>query len=166
MQSLIENLMYQVGQIFLFPTLLLITLLFFYSFWLLGKFSVQWHLRRGGGGRPLLGRYRRNPHLSPDEIDLMAHRLLESPQIISRAAPLLGLVATMIPMGPALKDLSQGDLSSMSGSLAVAFSAVILALLAASVTYWIVNVQRRWMSEEILAIEELRGENGEPETLA
>jgi hypothetical protein len=156
MQSLIENLMYQIGQLFLFPALLLITLLFFHSFWLLGQFVFQWHLRRGGKGRPLLHRYLSNPRMSADEIDLIAHRLIESPRIISRAAPLLGLVATMIPMGPALKTLSEGNLAAMSGSLAIAFSAVILALIAASITYWIVNVERRWMSEEILAIETLR----------
>jgi biopolymer transport protein ExbB/TolQ len=35
----------------------------------------------------------------------------------------------------------------------VAFSVVIIALIAASITYWIANVQRRWLAEEIVEIQ-------------
>jgi biopolymer transport protein ExbB/TolQ len=35
----------------------------------------------------------------------------------------------------------------------VAFSAVILALIAAALTYWVVNVRRRWYAADLLAIE-------------
>jgi biopolymer transport protein ExbB/TolQ len=157
MQSLIEGSMYQIGQVFLLPTLALITLLFLYAFWLLGHFAAQAWRRRGGGGRALLDHYRTAPTLSTDELDILAHKLLEAPRIASRVTPMLGLVATMIPMGPALKSLSDGNLASVSENLTVAFSAVILALIAASITYWIVNVRRRWLAEEMLEIETLRG---------
>ena len=79
----------------------------------------------------------------------MAHKLLELPRVATRVAPMLGLVATMIPMGPALKGLSDGDLAQVSDNLTVAFSAVILALIAAAITYWIVAVRRRWLAEEL-----------------
>jgi len=49
--------------------------------------------------------------------------------------PMLGLVATMIPMGPALKSLSDGNLADVSNNLTIAFSAVILALIAAFGTW-------------------------------
>jgi biopolymer transport protein ExbB/TolQ len=65
---------------------------------------------------------------------------------------MLGLVATMIPMGPALKGLSDGNLARVSDNLTVAFSAVILALIAASITFWVANVRRRWLAEEMLLI--------------
>ena len=61
----------------------------------------------------------------------------------------VGLVATMIPMRPALKSLADGNLASVSHNLTVAFSAVILALVAASITFYIVSVQRRWLAEEM-----------------
>ncbi len=158
MQSLIEGSMYQIGQIFLLPTLAIITVLFLYAFWLLGHFaSLAWR-RRQGGGRALLDHFRATPTLSADELDVAAHKLLEAPRIASRVTPMLGLVATMIPMGPALKSLSDGNLASVSENLTVAFSAVILALIAASITYWIVNVRRRWLAEELLEIESLRGQ--------
>ncbi|MBP7490008.1 MotA/TolQ/ExbB proton channel family protein [Azospira oryzae] len=160
MQQLVEMSMYQLGQIFLFPTLALVSLLFLYAFWLLGHFALQAWQRRNGGGRPLLARFREAPNLNGDELDVYAHTLLEAPRIASRVTPMLGLVATMIPMGPALKSLSDGNLAQVSENLMVAFSAVILALIAASITYWIVNVRRRWLAEELLEVEALRQRTG------
>ncbi len=154
--TLVETTMYQVSQIFLLPTLALIAILFFYAFWVLGDFAVSAWLRRRGGGRPLLARYRKQPRLSADELDVIAHKQLETARIASRVTPMLGLVATMIPMGPALKSLSDGNLAKVSDNLTVAFSAVILALIAASITYWVVNIRRRWLAEELLEIEALR----------
>jgi hypothetical protein len=156
MQSQIETTMYQLGQFFLLPTLAIIALLFLYAFWVLGEFAVLALQRRKGAGRPLLHAFRGSPLLSADELDLLAHKFLEIPRIASRVAPMLGLVATMIPMGPALKSLSDGNLAQVSENLTVAFSAVILALIAASITYWVVNVRRRWLAEELLEIAALR----------
>lgn len=152
MPNYVELTMYQVSQLFLLPTLALIALLFLYSFWILGEFGVLAWRRRSGQGKPLLDSYRRQPGLDEDTLDVLAHKMLEAPRIASRVAPMLGLVATMIPMGPALKSLSDGNLTQVSGNLTVAFSAVILALIAASITYWVVNVRRRWLAEELLEI--------------
>lgn len=157
MSNLVETTMYQISQVFLLPTLALIAVLFFYAFWVLGEFAMLAMKRRNGAGRPLLSHYAKTPNLSADELDVLAHKFLEVPRIASRVTPMLGLVATMIPMGPALKSLSDGNLAQVSENLTVAFSAVILALIAASITYWIVNVRRRWLAEELLEIEAMRG---------
>jgi len=151
--NLLEQSMYTVAQIFLLPTLLLIAALFLYAFWVLGEFAMQAWRRHGGRGRPLLALHRAAPHgLTEDELDLAAHKLMEGPRIASRVTPLLGLVATMIPMGPALKGLSDGNLAQVSANLTIAFSAVILALIAAAITFWVANVKRRWLAEEVLSI--------------
>lgn len=148
--------MYEVSQVFLLPTLLAIALLFLYAFFLLGVFAMQWWQRRAGPTVPglrgyhLLGWAQRSPVVTADALDLKAHQLLEVPRIATRVAPMLGLIATMIPMGPALKGLSDGNLGQVSDNLAVAFAAVILALMAAAITFWIVSVQRRWLAEELV----------------
>ncbi|MDD2743154.1 MAG: MotA/TolQ/ExbB proton channel family protein [Rhodocyclaceae bacterium] len=154
--NLIELSMYQISQLFLIPTLLLIAALFLYAFWVLGEFALLAFYRKRGGGRRLLEDFQKQPEISIDELDLLAHKALENPRIASRVTPMLGLVATMIPMGPALKSLSDGNLAKVSDNLTIAFSAVILALIAASITYWVVNVRRRWLAEEILEIVNLR----------
>lgn len=157
MSNLVELTMYQISQLFLLPTLALIAALFLYAFWVLGEFLVLAWRRRAGHGRPLVAQFRARPTLSDDQLDVLAHKALENPRIASRVTPMLGLVATMIPMGPALKSLSDGNLAEVSNNLTIAFSAVILALIAASITYWVVNVRRRWLAEEMLEIQALRG---------
>lgn len=154
MSTTLENSMYTLAQLFLLPTLLLIAALFLYAFWVLGEFATLALRRRQGAGRPLVAAWRAAgpAGLSEDELDLHAHKLLEGPRIASRVTPLLGLVATMIPMGPALKGLSDGNLAQVSSNLTVAFSAVILALIAAAITFWVAHVRRRWLAEEILQI--------------
>lgn len=149
--SVLESFMFQVGQLFLMPVLVAVCVLFLYSFWLLGGFAVQAWKRRSGGGRPLLDYAGVNPAADEDALDLHGHKLLELPRIVARIAPMLGLVATMIPMGPALMGLSDGNLGKVSQNLTIAFAAVILALIAASLAYWVVSVRRRWLAEEMLA---------------
>jgi hypothetical protein len=160
MSTTLETTMYTVAQLFLMPTLLLIAALFLYAFWILGEFVTLAIRRRQGSGRPLVAAHRAaGPQgLSEDELDLRAHKLLEGPRIASRVTPLLGLVATMIPMGPALKGLSDGNLAQVSSNLTVAFSAVILALIAAAATFWVANVRRRWLAEEVLEISRTRAQ--------
>ena len=156
MSHLLESLMYQASQVFLFPTLVVIAVLFVYAFFLLGMFAMQWWQRRQGqGGQPTRGHHllawaQAQPGASADELDVKAHQLLELPRIATRVAPLVGLFATMIPMGPALKGLSDGNLGQVSDNLAVAFAAVILSLIAAAITFWVVSVQRRWLAEELV----------------
>ncbi|MCX8017635.1 MAG: MotA/TolQ/ExbB proton channel family protein [Rhodocyclaceae bacterium] len=156
MSQTLETLMYQTGQVFLIPTLVAIALLFLYAFYALGAFAVQWRQRRQTAisfddvrGFPLVAWALDHPRAGADDLDVAAHRMLELPRIVTRVAPMLGLVATMIPMGPALKGLSDGNLAQVSDNLVIAFSAVILALIAASLTYWIVSVRRRWLAEEL-----------------
>ena len=156
--NLIELSMYQISQLFLIPTLVLIAALFLYAFWVLGEFALLAFYRRRCTGRLLGSHFCRDSTLSADALVGIAHKQLENPRIASRVTPMLGLVATMIPMGPALKSLSDGNLAQVSENLTIAFSAVILALIAASITYWVVNVRRRWLAEELLEIEALRSQ--------
>lgn len=150
----IESAMYGVSQLFLLPVLLVIALLFLYAFYALGAFAWQALQRRQGpaGGRELLAARQADPGLGLVELEAIAVERLEFARIATRVTPMLGLVATMIPMGPALKALADGQLADVSRNLTVAFSAVILALIAAALTYWTVNVRRRWYAEELAAL--------------
>ncbi|HRD97295.1 MAG TPA: hypothetical protein PLA97_12955 [Rubrivivax sp.] len=55
----------------------------------------------------------------------------------------------MIPMGPALVAVSAGNAQGIAQNLVVAFSAVIVALLAAAITYVVLSVRRRWLLAEL-----------------
>jgi biopolymer transport protein ExbB/TolQ len=158
MSTSLEALMFQLSQLFLIPVLLLVALVFAYAFWALGAFTWQWLQRRGDGddGRELLQAWAADPGLTQTELEALALKRMELGRIASRVAPMLGLVATMIPIGPALKSLADGQLADMAELLMVAFSAVILALIAASITFAIVHVRRRWYAQDLLAIARCR----------
>ncbi len=158
----IESAMYGISQLFLMPVLVLVAALFAYAFFVLGAFVWQCAQRVGAArrgdvaGHELLQAWGKDPNLTPDELQALALKRMEAARIAARVAPLLGLVATMIPMGPALQALAEGQLAEMSRGLTIAFSAVILALIAAAITYSTVHVRRRWYAQDLLAIERLR----------
>jgi biopolymer transport protein ExbB/TolQ len=56
-------------------------------------------------------------------------------------------------MGPALLALADNNTATVGQSMVVAFSGVTLALIAASLSFWILNIRRRWLFEELRVIE-------------
>ncbi|MBM4207490.1 MAG: MotA/TolQ/ExbB proton channel family protein [Gammaproteobacteria bacterium] len=156
--SFIELSLYEVTKFFLTPVLLLIIGMFLYAFFALGVFLVELlqRLRADSSGKAYpssLDNYRQQvKDCNFEALEIFILKKLEPFRIVSRAAPMLGLVATMIPMGPALLSLSEGDSHTVSENLVVAFSAVITALLAASITFVILTLRRRWLLTELHAL--------------
>lgn len=168
----IEDVMYQMSDFFMAPVLVLLLLLFAYSVYQLGSFMIQaWQRHRNHRcihalqdadapvspvtdmrGYALVGLYHRRPSISRDELDVAAMELLEGVRTVSRLAPMLGLIATMVPMGPALKSLANGNIQGISENLIVAFSAVIFGLVIASITFWIASVKKRWLAAELVLL--------------
>ena len=161
MTNPIEMAMYDISQFFLYPVLLAIAVLFIHAFYALGAFAWQaWQRTQGQpAGFELHALRHADPGCDLVALETVAVKRLEFARIATRVAPMLGLVATMIPMGPALKALADGALQDVSRSLMIAFSAVILALLAAAISFTVVNVRKRWYAVDLAAIEtELAGQ--------
>lgn len=156
--SAIENLLYDVSRVFLAPVMLLIAAALAYALIMLGAFAVEaWQRRRGNHPRALHAYAHAAGRLeASDDLELWILRRLEWLRIVSRTAPMLGLIATMIPMGPALLALGSGDAGEVGRNMVAAFSAVILALLAASICYFILTVRRRWLLQDLREIERAR----------
>lgn len=154
MVGVVESLMYEISGVFLLPVLVLILALFVYSLYALGVFFAQMFLRNKNKknmkkGYDIVNFAAKTSNYTQDELEIYAYKRLENSSIITRVAPMLGLVATMIPMGPALKALSSGNVQGISDNLIIAFSAVIFSLISASITYWITSVRKRWFASEI-----------------
>ncbi|WP_018947861.1 MULTISPECIES: MotA/TolQ/ExbB proton channel family protein [unclassified Thioalkalivibrio] len=142
----LEMAMYELGRLFLVPVLLIIMVLFAYAFYALGAFAFEaWQRSRNAAPCPLQDYRARFGSADSEELELVILRQLEPLRVVSRTAPMLGLVATMIPLGPALLALGDGDLATVGEQLVVAFAAVILALITASITFWVLTVRRRWL---------------------
>ena len=154
MVNILESLMYEVSKFLLAPILLLIVALFLYSIFQMGMFFAQVYIRGKNKvtkqkGYPIISYGRDKKITNSDDLELFAFKKLENTSIVTRVAPMLGLVATMIPMGPALRALSSGNVQGISENLIVAFGAVIFALITASITFWITNIRKRWYATEV-----------------
>ncbi|PRD41874.1 biopolymer transporter ExbD [Phyllobacterium phragmitis] len=145
--------LFEVSHFFLTPVLFLIAASLAYAFTVLGMFLMEALQRWRGNHRSVLG----SGVAHSDDLELEVMKRLEWLRIVSRTAPMLGLVATMIPMGPALLALGKGDAATVGENLVVAFSAVILALVAASITFFILTIRRRWLLEELRRMERAGG---------
>jgi biopolymer transport protein ExbB/TolQ len=145
--------LYDLTALFLYPVLVLIVAALAYAFVALGAFAVEALQRARGRYRSPLSAYQAEAQASSPDLELWIMKQLEWLRIVSRATPMLGLVATMIPMGPALLALSSNNTKAVGENLSVAFSAVILSLIAASITFTILTIRRRWLLQELRAVE-------------
>ena len=154
--NLLETTLYDLSHLFLVPVLLLILLSLGYAFVVLGAFLMEAWQRSRGRHRSTLAAWQSRSGAGSDDMELWIMKRLEWLRIVSRTAPMLGLVATMIPMGPALLALTRSDAATVGESLVVAFSAVILALVAASLCFLVLTVRRRWLLQELREVEHQR----------
>ena len=145
-----ENALFQLAQMFLWPVTVLVFAAFAYAVISLSAFGMEWARRRQQPGRVLV--LARLKGKSVEALELAVLKELEGLRLCSRVAPMLGLVATMIPMGPALVAVASGQSQGVAESLAPAFAAVIVALVAASITFVVYSVRRRWLLAEMLLV--------------
>jgi len=74
---------------------------------------------------------------------------LEKTRTIVRIGPILGLMGTLIPMGPALLALTQGDINTLATSLIFAFGTTVLGLLVGGVAYVITTIRQHWYDKDM-----------------
>ncbi len=74
---------------------------------------------------------------------------------ISKIAPLLGLMGTLIPLGPGIVAMGQGDVTTLSQSLLVAFDATVCGLVCAIVALVISKVRSGWYGEYVSSLEQV-----------
>ncbi|MEM6794581.1 MAG: MotA/TolQ/ExbB proton channel family protein [Acidobacteriota bacterium] len=80
-------------------------------------------------------------------VDVLARRRIERVDFLARIGPTLGLMGTLIPLGPGLAALGRGDLETLAAAVITAFDTTVLGLLAGLVGYVIGRLRRRWYSE-------------------
>jgi biopolymer transport protein ExbB/TolQ len=86
---------------------------------------------------------------------LWASKKLERTDIIAKISPAIGLMGTLIPLGPGLTALGSGDIQSLAQHLLVAFDAAVLGMAAAAVAFITSKIRRRWYEEDISNLETL-----------
>lgn len=70
-----------------------------------------------------------------------------------RVGPMLGLMGTLIPLGPALLGLSEENIGLMGRSLVVSFCTTVLGLLVGGLCYAMLAVRRQWYARDLADVE-------------
>ena len=73
--------------------------------------------------------------------------------LIAKIAPMFGLMGTLIPLGPGLLALGQGDTKTLSESLLIAFDTTVAGLISAAVAYIISSVRKGWYEQYMVGLE-------------
>ena len=89
------------------------------------------------------------------EFEIYADKDMAWPRYLAKLGPMLGLMGTLIPMGPALVGLSTGDIGSMAYNMQVAFATTVVGMVSAAIGYFTEQVKQRWYLRDLTALQYL-----------
>lgn len=87
-------------------------------------------------------------------VQRVARHRLERADLLARIPPMLGLMATIIPLGPGLAALGQGNPGELASAVTVAFDATVLGLVAGIGGLVVGKLRRRWYEELLEGMEQ------------
>jgi biopolymer transport protein ExbB/TolQ len=107
-----------------------------------------------------------NISLDPDELFALARmqiekvndrykRILSLSEQVTKIAPMLGLMCTLIPLGPGIVAMGKGNVAELSMSLLVAFDGTVAGLVAAVIAMIVTAVRKRWYAKYLVVLESL-----------
>ncbi len=87
------------------------------------------------------------------EYEIAASKDLSTAKMLTKMGPILGLMGTLIPMGPALVGLSTGDIASMAYNMQVAFATTVVGLVVSAIGFITQQVKERWAVKNLAMLE-------------
>lgn len=116
------------------PTIAVLMLLVALTIWEIGLAVGE---RLGG-----LDRLRRSGGINA--LEFYGRRRIERADILARVAPMLGLMGTLIPLGPGIAALGRGEFEVLARAVSVAFDTTVIGLAVGILGFVIGRVRRRW----------------------
>ncbi|MBQ9067577.1 MAG: MotA/TolQ/ExbB proton channel family protein [Eggerthellaceae bacterium] len=106
----------------------------------------------------------KHPSATPVERESMAVNIVAQEQtiydnrvkatdLIAKIAPMLGLMGTLIPLGPGIVGIGEGDTEILAESLMVAFDTTVLGLVVAVVALAVSTLRKAWYAKYSAAFE-------------
>lgn len=111
-----------------------------------------------------LGELLQNKDLPAVSLQAVARRLLTNEELnyvritnrtdlVTRLGPMIGLMATLIPLGPGLIALGEGDPKVLADSLLTAFDATVTGLAAGGIAFAVSRYRKRWYEDYLSTLE-------------
>ena len=178
--SVLKDLIFHISEILLVPCLVLLAAFFAWTLLSLGAFarealerkraSKRWSdFLAGAPGADATGvagargrfaaflRERGNDELLVEkhlqDSEMAMTRTVERASLASKLGPMLGLMGTLIPLGPALRSMAGGSVAGLSENLIVAFATAVVGLAIAGPSFWMASVSRRWYERDLSDME-------------
>lgn len=85
--------------------------------------------------------------------DEMYRKVVGRNETAAKIGPMCGLLGTLIPLGPGIVAMGQGDVATLSSSLLVAFDTTIAGLASAVIGLLISRCRKRWYARYMMALE-------------
>jgi biopolymer transport protein ExbB/TolQ len=112
----------------------------------------------------VLTRIADNYDIGPDARKALASELISAEEtrlikktnktdILVRVGPSLGLLGTLIPLGPGLAALGTGDIATLAQSLTIAFDTTVTGLTIGALSYLISKYKKQWYESELIDVE-------------
>ncbi|WP_019569714.1 MULTISPECIES: MotA/TolQ/ExbB proton channel family protein [unclassified Thioalkalivibrio] len=79
-----------------------------------------------------------------ERLAFLARRRIDRADLLARIGPMLGLMGTLIPLGPGLAAMGRGELDVLAQAVTVAFNTTVLGLLIGILGFLLGRLRRRW----------------------
>ena len=116
-----------------------------------------------GNGKSKLLEYLRKIKAAPQDralrekllgdYEIAADKELGQSKLLVKIGPMLGLMGTLIPMGPALVGLATGDIGSMAYNMQVAFATTVVGIIIGAIGFITLQVKQRWVANDMNILE-------------
>ena len=116
-----------------------------------------------GNGKSKLLEYLRKKKAAPQDralrekllgdYEIAADKELGQSKLLVKIGPMLGLMGTLIPMGPALVGLATGDIGSMAYNMQVAFATTVVGIVIGAIGFITLQVKQRWVAADMNILE-------------
>lgn len=87
------------------------------------------------------------------EYEIAVSKNVSTSKVLTKMGPILGLMGTLIPMGPALVGLAAGDIASMAYNMQVAFATTVVGLTVSAIGFTTQMVKERWAAKGLTILE-------------
>lgn len=96
--------------------------------------------------------------LARDLLDQEEHyyeKILSKTDLMCKLGPVLGLMGTLIPLGPGLTALGQGDIQGLSEAVIIAFDTTVMGICVGAISSVISKVRRSWYQKDLNYMENI-----------
>lgn len=88
-----------------------------------------------------------------EELELQYSNVTQKTDILVRLGPTMGLMGTLIPLGPGLAALGNGDISALAQALTISFDTTITGLAAGAIGFIISRYRKKWYTDDLSILE-------------